>query len=121
MKCTVKRTVLPVLLLLAAACGPRYGLRVPDELVKKLPYESRIELLESENDLALAIGYLELLTHDLDFSPTLQAAAQHVAMFLDGATNNVRRFQRLQRMAVHETPFGPSLDLEGASADVPKS
>jgi hypothetical protein len=46
--------LLPSLLLLAA-CGPRYGMRVPDEMVKKLPYETRIELLEAENDLAVAI------------------------------------------------------------------
>jgi hypothetical protein len=55
----MKRTVLPLLLLLAAACGPRYGMRVPDTLVSKLPYESRIELLESENDLALAIDKVD--------------------------------------------------------------
>jgi hypothetical protein len=55
----MKRTVLPLLLLLAAACGPRYGMRVPDALVTKLPYETRIELLESENDLALAIDRVD--------------------------------------------------------------
>lgn len=56
----MKRTALPLLLLLAtAACGPRYGLRVPDTLVTKLPYETRIELLESENDLALAIDRMD--------------------------------------------------------------
>ncbi|WP_375771145.1 hypothetical protein NR798_09675 [Archangium gephyra] len=55
----MKRTVLPLLLLLAAACGPRYGMRVPDKLVAKLPYETRIELLESENDLALAIDKVD--------------------------------------------------------------
>lgn len=36
-------------------CGPKYGMRVPDALVSKLPFESRIELLEAENELALAI------------------------------------------------------------------
>ena len=82
MKRTVKR-VLPVLLLLAAGCGPRYGLRVPDALVTKLPYESRIELLESENDLALAIDRVDeasneiLRTRDaLRRAKTRQAAAQ---------------------------------------------
>jgi hypothetical protein len=55
----MKRTFLPLLLLLAAACGPRYGMRVPDALVARLPYESRIELLESENDLALAIDRVD--------------------------------------------------------------
>lgn len=61
----MKRTVLPVLLLLAAACGPRYGMRVPDKLVAKLPYESRIELLESENDLALAIDKVDEASNEI--------------------------------------------------------
>src|SRR4051812_7767475 len=38
-----------------SACGPRYGMRCPDELVQRLPYETRIELLEAENELAVAI------------------------------------------------------------------
>lgn len=63
-KRTVKR-VLPILLLLAAACGPRYGMRVPDALVTKLPYESRIELLESENDLALAIDRVDEASNEI--------------------------------------------------------
>ncbi|WP_225409848.1 hypothetical protein [Stigmatella hybrida] len=54
MKCILLLT-LPLL----AACGPRYGMRVPDGLVKKLPYETRIELLEAENDLALAIDRVD--------------------------------------------------------------
>ncbi len=54
----MKRIVLLTLPLLAA-CGPRYGMRVPDEMVKKLPYETRIELLEAENDLALAIDKVD--------------------------------------------------------------
>ncbi|QRN95498.1 hypothetical protein JRI60_41605 [Archangium violaceum] len=61
----MKRTVLPFVLLLAAACGPRYGMRVPDKLVEKLPYESRIELLESENDLALAIDTVDEASNEV--------------------------------------------------------
>lgn len=37
------------------ACTPKYGQRVPDELVSRLPFETRIELLEAENELAVAI------------------------------------------------------------------
>jgi len=54
----MKRILLFALPLLAA-CGPRYGMRVPDDMVKKLPYETRIELLEAENDLALAIDKVD--------------------------------------------------------------
>ena len=54
----MKRIVLLTLPLLAA-CGPRYGMRVPDSMEKKLPYEARIELLEAENDLALSIDKVD--------------------------------------------------------------
>lgn len=42
-----------------AACGPPYSRTVPRELVARLSYESRIELLEAENDLALAVDKLD--------------------------------------------------------------
>jgi hypothetical protein len=45
-----------VLLLLASACGPK---RVPQSIIDKLPYESRIDLLEAENDLAIAVDRLD--------------------------------------------------------------
>lgn len=48
-----------LLLALLAACGPKYGKRVPNGLLEKLPYEVRIELLEAENDLALAIDRVD--------------------------------------------------------------
>ena len=48
-------TALGVIFFLNSGCGPRYGLRVPNSLDEKLPYESRIELLEAENDLAAAV------------------------------------------------------------------
>jgi hypothetical protein len=38
-----------------SACGPKYGKRVPDKVVSNLPFETRIELLEAENELAIAI------------------------------------------------------------------
>ncbi|MBI3181902.1 MAG: hypothetical protein HYZ28_07135 [Myxococcales bacterium] len=52
------RSALLLLGLFCAACAS-YGKRVPDRLLEKLPYESRIELLEAENDLALAIDRLD--------------------------------------------------------------
>lgn len=47
------------MLLLLAGCGPRYGKRVDSALVQRLPYETRIELLEAENDLAIAIDKMD--------------------------------------------------------------
>jgi hypothetical protein len=60
----MKRILLLTLPLLAA-CGPRYGMRVPDDMVKKLPYETRIELLEAENDLALAIDKVDQASSEI--------------------------------------------------------
>lgn len=48
--------LLPALALLAAGCGLR---RVPLDVLEKLPYEAKIELLEAENDLALAVDRLD--------------------------------------------------------------
>ncbi len=44
------RTALLLTLPLLAACGAR---RLPDDLLRRLPYQTRIELLEAENELAL--------------------------------------------------------------------
>ncbi|MBK7860953.1 MAG: hypothetical protein IPJ65_20580 [Archangiaceae bacterium] len=38
------------------ACGVK---RVPDSIIEKLPYEARIDLLEAENDLAIAVDKLD--------------------------------------------------------------
>jgi hypothetical protein len=50
--------LLPLALALGA-CGPRYNLSVPRPVVEKLPYEGRIDLLEAENDLAVAVDKLD--------------------------------------------------------------
>jgi hypothetical protein len=46
-------------------CGPRYGKRVPSEMVTKLPYETRIELLEAENLLAVAVDKVDEAENEL--------------------------------------------------------
>ncbi len=50
------RAALLLSALALTACGAK---RVPSALLEKLPYESRIELLEAENDLALAVDHLD--------------------------------------------------------------
>lgn len=53
----MKRLVLGITaVVMAGACGLK---RVPGNVLEKLPYEARIELLESENDLALAVDRLD--------------------------------------------------------------
>jgi len=42
------------LLLLGMGCGGHYSTKVPDDLVRQLPYENKIDLLEAENELFIA-------------------------------------------------------------------
>ena len=48
--------ILSAVVMLGAGCGLR---RVPLDVLDKLPYEAKIELLEAENDLALAVDRLD--------------------------------------------------------------
>ncbi len=41
-------------LLMAAGCGGKYGRTVPNDMVNKLTYENKIDLVEAENDLFVA-------------------------------------------------------------------
>ncbi|MCA2980321.1 MAG: hypothetical protein INH41_26380 [Myxococcaceae bacterium] len=52
----MRRLVLLASLALCAGCGLK---RVPQAILDKLPYEAKIELLEAENDLALAVDRLD--------------------------------------------------------------
>jgi len=49
----VRTTALWALLLLAG-CGGKYGRTVPDDMVSKLTYEDKVDLVEAENDLFVA-------------------------------------------------------------------
>ncbi len=53
------RVALLGVLAAGVGCGPRYALGVPKEVVSKLPYESRIDLLEAENALAVAVDKVD--------------------------------------------------------------
>ena len=48
--------LLTAVVMLGAGCGLRH---VPLDVLEKLPYEAKIELLEAENDLALAVDRLD--------------------------------------------------------------
>ena len=52
----MKRVLLITLLVLSSGCGIK---RVPGNVLDRLPYEAKIELLEAENDLALAVDRLD--------------------------------------------------------------
>jgi hypothetical protein len=51
---------------LLSGCGPKYGMRVPSEMVARLPYETRIELLEAENQLAVAVDKVDEAENEID-------------------------------------------------------
>lgn len=53
---TLKLALLLLAALAASGCGVR---RVPLDVLSKLPYEAKIELLEAENDLAVAIDKVD--------------------------------------------------------------
>lgn len=46
----------------SSACGIKH---VPGDVLEKLPYEAKIELLESENDLALAVDRLDEVRNEV--------------------------------------------------------
>jgi hypothetical protein len=48
------RTATISMVLLILGCGGKYGRTVPDDLVGKLSYENKIDLVEAENDLFVA-------------------------------------------------------------------
>lgn len=53
----MNRLLIPTLLLAGlAGCGVK---RIPGKIIDQLPYEAKIELLEAENDLALAVDRLD--------------------------------------------------------------
>lgn len=48
-----------------SACGGSYSLRVPSSMVKKLPYDARIDLLEAENTLAIALDKVDVAKNEI--------------------------------------------------------
>jgi hypothetical protein len=99
----MKRILLFTLPLLAA-CGPRYGMRVPDEMVKKLPYETRVELLEAENDLAVAIDKVDQASSEItrarDNIRRARSRAKAAEAELDRAEDNVSK--EVARLTIDE-------------------
>jgi signal transduction histidine kinase len=64
------------------------------------------------NDLAVAVGLVELLQGRPDLPPRLRDLLADAADSLDAATRHIEDFQDVVRVAVKDTPGGPSLDLE---------
>jgi len=64
------------------------------------------------NDLAVAVGFVELLQHRVELPPRFQDLLVDAARSLDAAARHIREFQGVVRVAVKDTPAGRSLDLE---------
>ncbi|MCP3162948.1 hypothetical protein [Myxococcus qinghaiensis] len=101
----MKHIVLLTLPLFLAACGPSYGMKVPGSLVKKLPFEVRIELLEAENELALAVDKVDENNNEIDRARdnirrarSRQEAAEDE---VDRATDEVSR--EVAKLAIEES------------------
>lgn len=66
------------------------------------------------NDLAVAVGLVELLQERSDLPPHLRVLLESAVHSLDSAARHIEAFQNVVRVAVKETPAGASLDLEGS-------
>ena len=64
------------------------------------------------NDLAVAVGLVELLQGRADLPPRLRELLTDAASSLDAAARHIEDFQDVVRVAVKDTPAGLSLDLE---------
>jgi hypothetical protein len=64
------------------------------------------------NDLALAVGCVDLLQSQTELPSELLDLLNGVSRGLDAAARHVEQMQRVERVVVKETPAGQSLDLE---------
>jgi len=64
------------------------------------------------NDLALAVGCVELLQSQTDLPPQVLDLLRGASRSLDAAAHHVEQLQGIERIVVKQTPVGPSLDLE---------
>jgi hypothetical protein len=68
------------------------------------------------NDLAVTLGWIDLLRAHPDLPPDLQEIVEDAAVGLDRAAEHLQRLQKVTHVATHETPVGPALDLDHSAA-----
>jgi PAS domain S-box-containing protein len=64
------------------------------------------------NDLAVPVGEVDILREEPGLPPPVAASLATIAAGLDAATRHVEQFQTVVRVAIKDTPVGPSLDLD---------
>lgn len=67
------------------------------------------------NDLAVAVGMVELLQTRAGLPPHLQDILDGAASSLDAAARHIEQLQGVVRVVVKDTPAGASLDLARSS------
>ncbi len=71
------------------------------------------------NDLAAAVGVIDLLLHDPTEPEPLRQVVGDAAAGLEAAIMHSRKLQQIVRVETRETPIGPALDLDESSRDRP--
>jgi hypothetical protein len=64
------------------------------------------------NDLALAVGTIDLLRSEPTLSPEIQELIREAAAGLERVGAQLTQLQKLARFQTRETPVGRALDLE---------
>ena len=62
-------------LILLAGCGGKYGRTVPDDMVNKLTYEDKVDLVEAENDLFVAYDRVDDAENEIS-APEIDSAGR---------------------------------------------
>lgn len=68
------------------------------------------------NDLAMAVGWIDLLREHPELPPDLREVVDDAAVGLERAAEHLKRLQQVNRVATRETPMGPALDLAQSAA-----
>jgi DNA-binding response OmpR family regulator len=68
------------------------------------------------NDLALAVGAIELMRLQTDLMPNALMLLRQAEIGLNAAENHLRSLQKVVRVRTKETPVGPALDLARSTA-----
>ena len=73
------------------------------------------------NDLAVAVGFVDLLREHGQLTPELSDLLRGAVTSLDTAARHIEQLQSVVRVVVKETPAGQSLDLERSQRSHQKS